>query len=601
MSEQKTARQETQQSIKRAVLTAILRPTALYVLVFILLTLATVASHTVLVRSLAKLDEDTVLINMSGRQRMLSEQTFRLAGELMDPASEVPGELARKQLQSSLALMLASHDDLTVKARIANDSSEWGNELDAAFFEGKPSLDLRLKTYFEALDTLLTASAENTASRQGAYKVIRSIHQDGLLVELDSVVEIYEARAQAHLEASRQLHFMLTMAMVSLLLFVTLFVVHPLIRRQSLDNAELIEARDKARAELIARSAILAAVSHEIRTPLGGVLGIIDQLKRERSPSEREQAFDLMEDSCHALLDTLDAILEQARLSQGSEQKKTKRFRPNVVAQRVAELFRPLARRKAIRIEFHAESTTQVFGDPARVQQVLANLVSNAVKFTQTGVVNIYVQSPAKSGQQWAFVVTDTGAGMDQDRIAKIFHAFDTIGEDSLGRWVGTGLGLSITRDLVEAMGGRIEVESEVGRGSSFTIFLPFEDAEDACSADTDDAQIGFAFISLERATAQIRAEATASLSGWKVLSREDALERGFDILQPLLILCDAGQLLALPEGMVDACTRLVILADDGQTETVTGEVGGKTVVIPPGELVNALPELLKEAADERA
>ena len=119
---------------------------------------------------------------------------------------------------------------------------------------------------------------------------------------------------------------------------------------------ELLEARDNAQAELAARTNILATVSHEIRTPLGGILGIIDQLKRERSSIERERALSLIEDSCEVLLDTLDAILQQARLGESDEGLSQKLFRPRALADRVAELFRPLARRKALMIEVKAKS-----------------------------------------------------------------------------------------------------------------------------------------------------------------------------------------------------------------------------------------------------
>lgn len=363
----------------------------------------------------------------------------------------------------------------------------------------------------------------------------------------------------------------------------------------------LVEARDNAQAELEARTNILVAVSHEIRTPLSGVLGIIDQLKRERSATERERALELMEDSCRALLDTLDAILQQARLSQDAGHRESRRFRPSAIAQRVAELFRPLARRKAIQIEVDAVSDAQAIGDPGRIQQVLANFVSNAVKFTQVGVVTIDVEPPVAGERNWTFVVSDTGSGMDQNRIDNIFNPFDTSGQDSLGRSVGAGLGLSIARDLVDAMGGRIEVESEVGRGSSFTIFLPLEAATAASTNGEEDRPKGRVFIAIEKATTQIQAEAVATQSGWTVLGQEDDLQEGEKEQLPLVILCDAISRTSVPQRLCDAASRIILLADsDGESEPKKQDEES-LVTFSGSNIVRQLPDVLKRVADDFA
>lgn len=363
----------------------------------------------------------------------------------------------------------------------------------------------------------------------------------------------------------------------------------------------LVEARDKAQAELEARTNILATVSHEIRTPLGGILGIIDQLKRERSATERERALELMEDSCQALLDTLDAILQQARLSQDIRQGKARRFRPSAVAQRVAELFRPLARRKAIRIEVDAVSDAQAIGDPGRIQQVLANFVSNAVKFTQAGVVTIDVEPPIAGERDWTFIVSDTGSGMDQNRIDTIFDPFDTSGRDSLGRSVGAGLGLSITRDLVGAMGGQIEVESEVGRGSSFTILLPLEEAEDTPAEILKGKARGLIFIAIEKATKQIQAEAVATQSGWTVLSDLSEVSEGDNGHMPLVILTDVLSTQRVPQELLETASRIVVLADTEERPTLSDEVASVFVTVQASNIVRQLPEVLNKIANEHA
>ncbi|MGB3710387.1 MAG: ATP-binding protein [Erythrobacter sp.] len=362
----------------------------------------------------------------------------------------------------------------------------------------------------------------------------------------------------------------------------------------------LVQALDEAKAETRARSDILAVLSHEIRTPLGGVLGIIDQLKREQSTAERERALGLMEDSCEALLDTLNAILQQARLSKDGNGRAAQAFRPSAVAHRVAELFRPLARRKGLRIEVHSPSGKEAMGDPGRIQQVLSNLVSNSVKFTQVGMVTIDVRQPVAPGDDWMFVVSDTGAGMDSNRVAKIFDPFDTSGTDSLGKSVGAGLGLSITRDIVEAMGGRIEIKSEVGIGSTFTISLPL--GEPAAVKDTSRAvERGTVHVAIEKATEQIQAEAVASLAGWRVLDPGEepapvAARKG-----PFLVVCDTASLAELPDDMLDASSRIIVLGKTDREALGVKPHADKVHNVADGNIARVLPDLLENAVHERA
>ncbi|EAQ29585.1 probable sensor/response regulator hybrid [Erythrobacter sp. NAP1] len=366
-------------------------------------------------------------------------------------------------------------------------------------------------------------------------------------------------------------------------------------------EAAIIAARDEASAELAARTNILAVMSHEIRTPLGGLVGIIEQLKNERSETERTRALSLIEDSCEALLDTLDAILQQARLSQGAEQREAKKFRPSAVAQRVAELFRPLARRKAIRIELISSDESEAVGDPGRVQQVLANLVSNSVKFTQSGSVNIEVQPPATSQTDWVFIVSDTGVGIDEKRIEKVFDPFDTSGEDSLGKSQGTGLGLSITRDIIEAMNGEISVESEAGRGAKFTIRLPLGAVEEAIEEPVDGKGRGTLYVAFEKATEQIQAEATASGKGWMIAQTGSEAQSPIGDVGKILILTDPQSLSAIPDEWLSVCHKIIVAGDSEVTATALSQYDAKLVRSSAGNLAKDLPDLLERALDEQA
>jgi signal transduction histidine kinase len=330
------------------------------------------------------------------------------------------------------------------------------------------------------------------------------------------------------------------------------------ITNQRETERSLREARDKAQAQLSARANILATVSHEIRTPLSGILGVIDQLKRERSPAERDRAVALIEDSCEVLLDTLDAILQQARIDQDAENFTSRPFSPRALVHRVAELFRPLARRKGLSIEVDAKSQAEALGDPARIQQVLANFVSNAVKFTQTGSITITAEEPVSGAGEWTFVVSDTGSGMDEKRLESIFDAFGKSSDDTFGKAVGTGLGLSITRDLVKAMGGTIDVQSEIGNGSTFSVTLPLE-TPTASKEDTKDELRGTAFLAIEKASDRIQVEAAVAAASFAMREMGEA-----DVPVESLAVCivDNSQFADVAPKLPAAVERIFVIGD---------------------------------------
>ncbi len=365
------------------------------------------------------------------------------------------------------------------------------------------------------------------------------------------------------------------------------------ITRENEARQSLLEARDSARSELRARTNILATVSHEIRTPLGGILGIIDQLKRERDASERERALALIEDSCDVLLDTLDAILQQSRIDQDGENLAIKRFRPSVVVNRVAELFRPLARRKGLRIEVANSTDREAMGDPTRIQQILANYVSNAVKFTQSGTVSILVQEPGETSQEWTFAVSDTGAGMDEKRVKSIFEPFGESSADSLGRSGGAGLGLSITRDLVDAMQGRIEVESAVGKGSTFKIFLPLEAVEKRDDEQKGNTSIGQAVVMIDRASDVVQAEAIFSQFGYKISTLDGLKEALVGPKVPLAIFVDAARLNEIPNDLKQECGLVIGLANAEEAHSLSEALGADVSMVASNNLARSLKDLL--------
>lgn len=249
-------------------------------------------------------------------------------------------------------------------------------------------------------------------------------------------------------------------------------------------QAELIAARDEAQAAAEARSAFLAMMSHEIRTPMTGVLGMIELLRSEPPAAERARFFASLEQSAQLLMTVLDDVLDFSKIESGQLTTETVDFDVRELVQTTLDLFHNAASRKGllVALDYRAGRTAAMRqGDPTRLQQIVSNLVSNAVKFTESGSI-ILRAVPPTSGDRWRFEVRDTGIGISPDVTDRLFQPFIQADVSTTRRFGGTGLGLAISRRLVEAMGGVMGVESKPGRGSTFWFELDLPEGSAAAT-----------------------------------------------------------------------------------------------------------------------
>ena len=259
---------------------------------------------------------------------------------------------------------------------------------------------------------------------------------------------------------------------------------------------ELIVARDRAMAGEQAKASLVAVMSHEMRTPLNGILGTLDLLMHTSlDPRQRDYA-DVIRQSGSLLKRHIDDVLDLSRLDASKMTFARDVFSLNRLLQDVADAQSGVAARRGNSVRVATLPPAEAFakGDQVRVQQVLLNLVGNAVKFTRDGRIDVDCDR-LDGGDMVEFRVADNGIGIPEDQHARIFDDFVTI-DVSYGRTAGgTGLGLAITRRLVEAMGGEIGVESEPGVGSVFWVRLPLPkapqqiDAGDAAALPAPDPQ----------------------------------------------------------------------------------------------------------------
>ncbi|MBX3508076.1 MAG: PAS domain S-box protein [Parvibaculum sp.] len=281
---------------------------------------------------------------------------------------------------------------------------------------------------------------------------------------------------------------------------------------------ELVAARDEAKNASAAKSAFLAAMSHEIRTPMTGVMGMLDMRGESGVTGDQLELIKTARSSAEMLLSIINDVLDMAKLEAGRVEIASRDFNAEHLLHTVCDMMAGRAQAKGLRFNAVLPLSTRIWlkGDPDRISQILFNILGNAVKFTDTGEVSFAAETrQSATGLDLVMKITDTGRGIPADKTESIFREFERIQEEAGTRVEGTGLGLAIVSRLVNAMNGRIEVQSELGRGSCFTVTLPL-------AAGTAPAEVVAPAAPVQAETPPVRSGTAGATAPLAVLVVED-------------------------------------------------------------------------------
>ena len=335
----------------------------------------------------------------------------------------------------------------------------------------------------------------------------------------------------------------------------------------------LLDAKEAAELANKAKTQFISAMSHEIRTPFNAVLGILDILGDTDLTSDQKQLIQTAERTSKSLLRIINDVLDYARISSGSVKVRDEPFYAADVFDDVYRLFAMQAKERDIDLVIKAEDAGKIhlLGDVGRIRQILMNFVSNAIKYTENGKVELIVDTIQTGAEKWDLMcrVKDTGVGIKAESLNRLFDEFYMVDDVDTRSSEGTGLGLTICKNLVSMMKGEIGVESEVGRGSDFWIKIPLAEASAPVASEVEEATL-------------------ADISGKEILLAEDNATNRMVVTR---ILNKHGAKIVEAVNGVEALSILDVQAFDLLlTDIFMPEMGGKELVrlLRKGTSVNA-------------
>lgn len=467
------------------------RLTRLYIIALSAVAALSIAGQVVVQFSLVQQTNDARVINLAGRQRMLSQRISKAALALVASVGEQRREYA-DELRSALALFRQSHRGLQEGDASLGLPGDNSPEVAAMFARLNPPFE-RIVGATEQLLAQYDSSAQGPAAHfdQSSSRLLSE--EAAFLAEMDRIVFRLDQEAETRVARLRWLEAILLICTLVVLAAEGWLVFRPAVSQLTLQTDELLRtdaalrtAKELAESANRAKDQLLADVSHELRNPLQAIVGHADLLREELLQDARGERTEIILSAARAQLRLINDLLDASSLQCGPPKLEISACDPAAICQSCLAMLAPEGEKKGLALEYEGPPIGQgplVRADPDRLLQLLWNLGANAVKFSASGKVVLGVRSDAARGQ-CSISVRDQGPGIAAHDLPHLFEPFykgQIAGRrNSLS---GMGLGLAIGRGLATAMGGELTVTSVLGEGSDFTLVLPLETANVALTA----------------------------------------------------------------------------------------------------------------------
>jgi signal transduction histidine kinase/CheY-like chemotaxis protein len=453
------------------------RLTRLYIMALSAVAGFSIAGQLLVQWSLARQRGDATVVNIAGRQRMLSQRLVKAALALDRAASPPEAEHRRQEIAEVLSRWRRADRGL----KQGDQGLGLPGKSSAAVDRLLSAIEPDFRAMAAAADSLLAGDASSSSD---ALDVLLA-HEASFLFRMDEIVHQYEHEATQRVAWLRAVECGLLMLTLTVLGCEGWFVFRPVVGRlraaaRSMEQShqQMAAAKQLAESANQAKSQFLATISHELRNPLQAILGSVDLASRAANDARQHCHLTTISTAARALLVLVNDLLDLARMDAGKLDLVARPFEPVALTERTIDLVRSQAMQKQIQLDSHFSSALprRVTGDEIRIQQVLLNLLNNAIKFTAAGSVTVRLtEETSACDHLLRWEVRDTGVGVAEEDCSHIFESFTRL--QNAGREDGAGLGLAICKRLVGLMRGEMGVSSRPDVGSTFWFQLPLATA----------------------------------------------------------------------------------------------------------------------------